>query len=109
MIALAGFALAYTLWIFYLAVMNLQRARDAGALTGWAYRLGLPVLYVGLVIDFLTNILVLTVIMLEFPREYLVTARLTRLARAGGYRQVVAQWLAVNLLDAFDPSGKHIK
>ncbi len=105
-----GFAAMYALWLLYLAVMNLQRARDAGALTRPAYLLGLPILYLGLLVDFLVNVVVLTALMLEPPREWLVTARLTRHAHDGdGWRCAMALWIAANLLDVFDPSGKHIK
>ena len=112
MISLAFVALLsiYVLWIFYLAVMGLQRARDAGTLTRTAYVLGLPILYAGLLIDFIVNVIVLTVIFLDLPREWLVTARLTRYAKGGmGWRRLMALWFAANLLDTFDPSGKHIR
>jgi len=39
-----GFGSMYVLWVFYLAVMNLKRARDAGTLTKPALVLGMPVL-----------------------------------------------------------------
>ena len=41
----------YALWIFYLAVMNLARAKRAGLLTTTAKVLGYPVLIVGYVLD----------------------------------------------------------
>lgn len=110
MILVYGFLSIYVLWLFFLAVMNLQRARDAGTLTRAAYFLGLPILYAGLLIDILVNVVVLTVLFLELPREWLVTARLTRYARgSAGWRRTMALWFAVNLLDTFDPSGRHIK
>lgn len=100
----------YILWLFYLGVMSLMRARDAGTLTRTAYFLGLPILYVGLLIDFLVNVLVLSFFLLEPPREWLVSARLSRHYRSrDSWRRSIAIWFAVNLLDVFDPSGKHIK
>lgn len=106
----AAFAVIYVLWLFYLAVMNLQRARDNGTLTGAAYALGLPILYVGLVLDCLVNVVVLTILFLEIPEEALVTARLSRhIEGSAGYRQKLASWFCTNLLDAFDPSGCHCK
>lgn len=105
-----GFGAVYALWILFLAVMNLQRARDSGTLTGVAHALGLPVMYIGLALDFAVNFLVLSVLMAEFPREWLVTARLTRHAHdIDGWRKSMTLWIGANLLDAFDPSGKHIK
>ena len=104
-----GFASFYLLWVLYLAVMNLQSARDAGTLGRPAYCLGLPLLYLGLLVDFLVNVLPVTVLFLELPRELLVTARLTRYANGpDGWRKRLALWFAHNLLDTFDPSGQHV-
>ena len=71
-----GFMLIYALWLFYLAVMNLKRVKDAGKLTKAALILGYPILIVGYVLDFISNILVMTVLLLELPRELLVTPAL---------------------------------
>jgi hypothetical protein len=109
-VAACGFASFYVLWVLYLAVMNLQRARDAGTLGRAAYCLGLPLLYLGLLVDFLVNVLPVSVLFLELPREMLVTQRLTRHANdVDGWRKRLAIWFAYNLLDTFDPSGKHVK
>lgn len=105
-----GFGLIYATWLFYLAIMNLQRAREAGSLTTWGLRFGYPLLMVGYLLDALSNIVVLTFILAEPPREWLVTARLSRHIKAGsGYRYNVAKWMCGNLLDGFDPSGCHCK
>ncbi len=110
MILAWGVGSIYLLWLFYIAVMNLQRARDAGTLTRPAYYLGLPILYAGLVIDFLVNVFVLTWLFLDLPKEFLVTSRLQRYVNgSNGWRKSLAIWFAVNLLDVFDPSGRHIK
>lgn len=107
--SLATIAL-YALWIFYLAVMNLVRARDAGKLTRVAYALGMPIFVVGIVLDVLLNWIVLTVLLAELPRETTMTARLRRhFQTPGTWRYDVAKWFGANLLDAFDPSGVHIK
>lgn len=107
---LAGFLLMYACWVLYLAIMNLQRARNSGVLTLVAHRFGLPILYIGLLVDFLVNIFVLTIIFADPPREWLVTSRLTRYWDGPpGWRRDLAHWYAINLLDDFDPSGKHIK
>ena len=97
----------YALWVLYLAVMNLKRVRDAGNLPKTALVLGLPVLVFGLLIDLICNVL-LSVVLLELPREMTVTARLKRHNRAtGGWRKKVVGWFKP-LLDPFDPSGGHI-
>ncbi|MGD7407528.1 hypothetical protein ACQCP7_25990, partial [Ralstonia pseudosolanacearum] len=69
-----AFLLLYALWVFFLAVMSLKRAKDAGTLTFWNKMFGYPVLFVGLLLDFLANTLVLTVLLGELPREGTVTA-----------------------------------
>lgn len=108
LIVLAAFVLTYGLWGFYLAVMTLQRANDAGQISPVAYRLGLPILYLGLLLDFLGNVLVLSILVLEFPREWTVTARLRRLVHVAGWRRAVAHWIAVHLLNDFDSRGQHV-
>lgn len=99
----------YLLWLFFLAVMNLQRARDSGTLSRPAFYLGMPLLYLGLVIDFLVNTFVATIVFLEVPKEVTLTARLSRHISGSGYRKRLAKWVCTNLLDAFDPSGCHCK
>lgn len=104
------FVAFYITWIFYLAVMNLKRARDAGSITKVAYRFGLPLLYIGLLIDLLVNVIFVTILFLEIPKECLITQRLKRHANGpDGWRRSMAIWLAKNLLDTFDPSGVHVK
>lgn len=103
-----GFFLIYALWLFYLAVMNLKRVKDAGKLTKPALILGYPILIIGYVLDFLSNILVMTVLLLELPRELLVTQRLKRHKDLLTWRGKVARWFGDNLLDQFDPDGKHL-
>jgi hypothetical protein len=100
----------YILWVLYLAVMCLKGARDAGRLSKPVYYLSLPILSLGYFLDFLVNMFVMTFIMLELPREFLVTSRVIRHKYQGaGYRKKVATWICDNLLDPFDPSGCHCK
>lgn len=100
----------YTLWILYLAVMSLATARNIGKLPRWALWLGYPLLAAGYIMDFLVNITLLSVIMLEVPQELLVTARLTRhINGTAGWRKSFATWVCQNLLDFADPSGCHCK
>lgn len=106
---LIGFGLLYVTWLFYLAVMNLKRAKDAGTISRIALFLGYPVLFVGLLFDLTVNVVVCTVLFLDLPKEALMTARLKRYNETDtGWRKQLALWFASNLLDVFDPSGKHI-
>lgn len=103
--------LPFTLWVFYLAVMNLKVVRDTTGLHPRTKVLGSIVLIEGYVKDFLVNIL-LSIVLLEFPRELTVSERLKRhnvpgTNRLSAWRYRVAQWFEP-LLDPHDPSGDHI-
>lgn len=104
-----AFGSYYVTWILYQAVMNLKRARDAGTIPKAAYYLGLPVLYLGLLVDCLVNVVFVTPLFLELPKEFLITQRLKRHYYFGkGWRRSLAAWFAANLLDPFDPDGNHV-
>jgi hypothetical protein len=106
---LIGSVLAlWLLWVFYLAVMNLKRVKDAGKLNKTCLYLGLPVLFVGLALDFLCNVFIMTLVLLELPEETTVTARLQRhKIHSTGWRLKVVNWFET-VLDEFDPSGNHV-
>jgi hypothetical protein len=111
MILLYGFLLVYTLWIFYLAVMNLKRVKESKGLTKEAKFLGVPTLIVGLIIDNIANNTVFALLFLDATNDVkeLVTGRLKRyVAGQEGWRKKQAQWWARALLDDFDPSGRHV-
>lgn len=97
----------YALWVFYLAVMCLKRAKDAGTISRLALYLAYPVLAIGLLIDLFVNIFVFSLILLELPEELTVTARLKRHGQRGGWRGDFSRWFCESLLDTFDPSGDH--
>lgn len=108
-IALAyGLGASYALWIFFLAVMALKRARDEGTLGHVAYKLGVPILVIGYALDFAVNLTACTVLFFELPRETTVTARLKRHKDDDGVRGRIARWMAAHLLDPFDPDGRHV-
>lgn len=108
MIVLYLISAVYLLWFFYLAVMNLARARDNGTLTKPALILGTPLFIIGYALDIAVNILVMTILFLELPKEWTVTGRVKRhIYHGSGWREKVAGWFCHNLLNAFDPDGKH--
>lgn len=108
-IALAPIAPMYALWVLYAAVMNFKRAKDAGTLSKTGLALGYPIFAVGMVLDIYCNLVPLTLILLELPRELTVSARVTRHSTTGGWRGDAARWFCDDLLDDLDPSGKHCK
>ena len=102
------FLTLYVLWILYLAVMNLKRARDAKNITRTALCFGYPVLIVGYALDILVNLTIMSIMFLELPHETTMTSRVKRhLYHSTGWRETLAAWFCFNLLNAFDPSGKH--
>lgn len=104
---LTTLAATYALWVFYLAVMCLKRAKDAGTISKFALYLAYPVLVAGLLIDLLVNIFVFTIVLIEIPKELTVTARLKRHGKQGGWRGDFSRLFCESLLDVFDPSGDH--
>lgn len=105
---LIALGLTYGLYVFYAAVMNIKRVRDMGKLTTLGKVFGYPTLVIGLVLDLLVNVLVMSVILLEIPREFTVTSRLKRHhAESTGWRLVVVLFFEP-LLDPLDPSGDHV-
>lgn len=111
LLAILGQAAAatYALWGFFIMVMGLRRARNAGTLSRPATILGLPILWVGMLLDVTVNLLVAPFVFLELPREALVTSRLSRLVHEerGAWRGRLALWICAELLDAFDTDGHH--
>lgn len=106
--AITPLSLAYLCYILYLAVMALYRAKLENSLTLTQKILGYPLLWFGLLIDFLTNISVCTLVFLEFPKEYLVTTRIIRLKKDKGWRGKLAAFICQQL-DNIDPTGCHCK
>jgi hypothetical protein len=94
----------------YWAIMALARAKESGHLSPWALRIAYPLLAVGYLCDFLLNVFVVSWILLEVPRELLVTARLSRHIKAeSGWRKSVSTWVCQHLLDWADPKGCHCR
>jgi hypothetical protein len=103
-----SFAITYALYVFYAAVMNIKRVRDVGKLTIIGKVLGYPTLVVGLFLDLLVNVFVMSFVLLELPRELTVTSRLKRHHKESkGWRLAVVKFFEP-VLDPLDPSGDHI-
>ena len=101
-------AITYDLYVLYAAVMNIKRVRDIGKLTTLGKVFGYPTLVIGLILDLLVNWFVMTLILLEVPRELTVTSRLKRHHKEStGYRLAVVKFFEP-VLDPLDPSGDHI-
>ncbi len=106
------FAGMWLVWLFYLASMNLKRARDKGLLMKgtFVYSLGMGTVVIpGLALNWLLNQTFNRLMFLELrtPPLEMTTARLKRHKKEGGWRAKLADWYCSNLLDKFDPDGEH--
>ena len=100
--------LLWRLWIYYLAVMNLQRVRDLGLLHPRAKVLGGVGLAIGYLLDAYLNIVLFTILSGRPPRELTVSERLKKYNKENGtWGKKLAVWFEP-LLDPYDPSGDHI-
>lgn len=114
----------YMLWILYLAIMNLQRARDAGTMSMTAKAFAIPIVAIGGILDIAVNLTVGSALFMEPPKlpAYTTISKfvrdLTLSARLNYYwnddeadtswRKRLAGWLARNFLNTYDPDGQHI-
>lgn len=77
---------------------------------GGVWRVLMPVLWVGMVLDVALNFTHFAVIFWDWPRwgEWTLSKRLTRLNRRTDWRGTIAREIT-NLLDWLAPSGRHVK
>lgn len=95
-------------WVMFVCIMRLQMLRDAGTLTLGQKIFGYPTLFIGLILDFFLNVILCSVLFLEAPTEWTVSARLWRHSTEGsGWRKKLALVLRTQLLDTADPKGVH--
>ena len=98
--SLAVLALMYLTFVFLCAILKLRDARDMGALDDaplivklYAY----STLFIGLLLDVTLNVL-LSVVFLELPQEWLTTDRVKRLKDSGNdWQTACARWLCKQL------------
>ena len=96
------------LWMLFLATMNLNEAKNAGQLHGFALWAGYTVLLEGLLWDAFIQFTFASLIWGEPPREWTVSGRVARLcAGPDGWRKDRAVWFRDTLLKLFDRSGGH--
>lgn len=102
------------LWVLYLCVMCLKRAKDLNLITKPVIRLAEIVLMFGLFWDIICNLIILApifiILFLDFPHEWTVTARLQRYVDLEkGFQKTFATWFAVNILNPFSQPLPHIR
>jgi hypothetical protein len=102
--------LLYWLWVHYLAIMNLQRVRDAGKLTNAARIFGTIVALFGKALNIFLNFTLFSLVVWDLPRELMITSHLNRIlldTTAPAWKRSLCTWICTQLLDAFDPTGAH--
>jgi hypothetical protein len=100
----------WALWVLYIAMMNVKRVTASKPLMWQAKILVYPTMAVFEVIEFVANVVVLTVLFFDWPREIRVSDRLRRYWRRParyGWRLHVVKFIKP-MLDPFDPAGPHI-
>ena len=96
------------IWLRYLAIMALKRAKDEGKLSKAAFSFGVTLLVPAYLMDVLGNITICTVLFLDLPREALITSRVQRYVDGkDGWRRNLAIWFARHLLNPFDADHIH--
>ena len=98
----------YAFFIMYVASMAMIRAHAEKKLNGVLWVLCLPFVAISIVLDFINNVTLFTILFAELPREWLVTARLKRHAKQQTFRGKMARWLGDILLNPFDHTGDHL-
>lgn len=95
-------------WLYYIAIMGMKRVEDL--LHPYVRAFGrFFLLPIGLLLDLAVNLEVCAAF-LRLPRDWLLTGTLKRIQNtepSGSWRETVAVWLCVHLLNQFDPKGKH--
>ena len=103
-------AYLYVFWLLYLVFTSLYRAHLNGRLVGANKVLGMPIVIVAVLVDWLANIFIATVLFQELPGSWkeMVTQRLTRYMKGSeGRNKRWATAICMHLLDPFDPRGAH--
>lgn len=102
---LAAFTVAspFFLWVYYVTVMGLKRARNEGGLKGVHLYIGYAALIIGYSLDAYVNLFVFSLVLVEFPKELTVTSRLKRHYKLDNtWGKKVALWV-VPLVEPYDP------
>lgn len=98
----------WALWMLYVFTMGLYRLKLKNELKGINLIMGWPIVILGFVVDIIVNIVAGSLIFLDPPKELLMTSRLKRYVdKDMGWRNKLASSICINMLDIFDPKGKH--
>jgi len=105
------YGLMLTTWLFYLAVMNLSRNQKH--LSVYTKLFAYPILWIGLLWDFVFDKVIGTLSFLELRQYWLFTERCSHhlknpdTGKVATYRRKMATFWCTTFLNPFDPSGNH--
>lgn len=90
------------LYILYIMVMRWKERREDqdGKLSAIQWLIAGPIVVAGVVLDVFVNLVIATVLFLDWPQELMLTARLQRYLdkpHTYGWRAKVARWLKPHL------------
>jgi hypothetical protein len=91
----------YLLWTLFLAYASVNLAYTKKIAPKYVIWLSAPILVAGLCVDVAINVILMTIIMAEFPKEYTVSTRIHRHRSSTGYRKFIAN-LFVPFLNSFE-------
>jgi len=100
----------WALWVLYIAMMNIKRVAATQPMPIRVKMLVYPTMAVFEAVEFVANVIVLTVLFVDWPREIRVSDRLRRYWQRParyGWRLHVVKFIKP-MLDPFDPAGPHI-
>jgi hypothetical protein len=92
----------YILFVLYVAVMGIMQAYDAKRLKWPVYPFAITTFVLGVLLDFVVNVTLFTLLFLEFPRHWLITKRLASHIGKDTWRGKLARWICDNFLHPFD-------
>ena len=98
----------YLFFIMYVASMGMIRAHAEKKLNGVLWVLCLPFVAISIVLDFINNMIVFSLLYFELPKEWLVTERLKRHVKQHTFRGKLSRWIGETILNPFDHSGDHL-
>ena len=105
MIALYAVGLFYATLIFYLAIMNIARAKDT--LTEPQKVIFFPIAVVGVLLDITFRWTIGVILLADIRPCWMFTTVLQAHIKKDTWRGKVARFFCRHLLDQFDPSGSH--
>jgi len=106
LLVLGAFMATTVAWTFYIAAMGLIPRLRAGTIPRWVRPFAYTAVLMALVLDACVNLL-FSILLLDLPREPLLTGKLKRLKAAGGRRGRFADLVCRDCLNPFDLSGDH--